>query len=195
MSGTELSDLPTSIAGISGIAEPQQQQPTDQSGAMTQPQQPPINCINSENIPQFVSGIQAAAMAGYTQFPLRNTTHDRAALTMDPQTQVNYIQPPAIKDYIHDAQTHEQILKSYNRQAHADNINDVFFDELKTPLLLVIMYFLFQLPIFREWVARFVPSAFGPDLNYSGVGVIMVSCAFGVGFYMLTKVMQQFNRF
>ena len=47
------------------------------------------------------------------------------------------------------------------------NINrlDKFYDNLQTPILLSILYFIFQLPIFKKYLLKYIPSLFKKDGN------------------------------
>jgi hypothetical protein len=57
------------------------------------------------------------------------------------------------------------------------------------PLLVGILYFAFQLPVFRKYMLKYIPSVFSGDGNYNISGLVFVSALFGLGYFGLTRVL------
>jgi hypothetical protein len=148
--------------------------------------------LDQSTISQIVSGIQQASATGATLLPSRDIPR---TIEQDPNIQPNYIPPVQQKDYIKDYETPQQILENYNRNVRQTDTLDDMYEEFQIPLLLAILFFLFQLPIFKKKLFTFLPFLFFKDGNYNIQGFIFMSVLFGLCYYLLSKIMGQFNRF
>jgi hypothetical protein len=75
------------------------------------------------------------------------------------------------------------------------NTLDSVYDEIQAPLLLGVMYFIFQLPIMRKSLFKYIPMMCTNDGNYNLNGLVFTSALFGFIYFSLTKTMAQFNKF
>jgi hypothetical protein len=185
---TSINDLPTdpigggSIGGnISLIANEQKNQMHSNS---------PLS-LDETTISQIVNGIQQASINGVTTLPSRDIPQQTNTITQDAFINPNYIPPSNNKnDYIKD----EPIEITY-QQENITNSMDKLYDELQTPLLLGILYFIFQLPIFKRTLYKYIYFLFNNDGNYNLNGLIFVSSLFGITYYSLSKFMNHFSKF
>ena len=69
-----------------------------------------------------------------------------------------------------------------------ENIENIY-KIIQVPLLVGVLYFAFQLPIFRKYMLKYIPSVFNIDGNYNISGLIFVSALFGFGYFGLTRVL------
>lgn len=153
----------------------------------------PSVTLDQNTISQIVSGIQQASVTGATLLPSRDIPKNT---DVDPQIQPNYIpQNPQNNDYIHDHEETSDIIDNYNKKYNNSSSLDELYEELQTPLLLAVLFFLFQLPFFRKLLFRYLPVLFFKDGNHNLYGYVFMSVAFGLLYYILTKMMVQFNRF
>ena len=172
-----------------------QMQPGMQPQVMQQQGQPAqINSMNQQNINQFVSGLQQASAAGLTALPSRDIPQTQSHLTQDQQMQPNYVpQEQYNTDYITEHQTNEDIIRKYNsKEQHATNLDD-FYSNIQTPVLIAILYFLFQLPVVRKNVFKFLPSLFSKDGNPNLSGYVVNSAIFAALYFSLTKGIKYFS--
>ena len=116
-------------------------------------------------------------------------------MMQDPQIQANYIPQVQQKDYIREYETPQEILDNYNRNVKQTDTLDDMYEEFQIPLLLAVLFFLFQLPIFKKKLFTFLPFLFFKDGNYNIQGYIFMSVLFGLFYYLLSKIMGQFNKF
>jgi len=151
--------------------------------------------LDQSTISQIVNGIQQASTAGATLLPSRDIPRNQESVVQDPQIQANYIPPAQQKDYIKDFDTPEAILENYNKSVNQRDTLDDIYEEFQIPLLLAILFFLFQLPIFKKKLYTFLPFLFFKDGNYNIQGYIFMSALFGLCYYLLSKIMSQFNKF
>jgi hypothetical protein len=152
--------------------------------------------LDQSTISQIVSGLQQASSSGYTQLPSRDIPQNTNHIVQDPNVQPNYIPQPVNKsDYIKEYETNEQIVNNYNKSYENNNRLDEVYSEIQAPLLLSIIYFLFQLPIFRKTLFHYIPFLFSKDGNYNINGYLFTSAIFGLVFYLLNKVIFHYSTF
>jgi hypothetical protein len=166
-----------------------------QGNQMQQQGQPAqINAMNQQNINQFVSGLQQASAAGLTVLPSRDIPQTQSHLTQDQQMQPNYVpQEQYNTDYITEHQTNEDIIRKYNNKEQQANNLDDFYSTIQTPVLIAILYFLFQLPVVRKNVFKFLPSLFSKDGNPNLSGYVVNSAIFAALYFSLTKGIRYFS--
>jgi hypothetical protein len=149
--------------------------------------------LDQTTINQIVNGLQQASATGATLLPSRNIPQMTTPITQDPNIQPNYIPQPPIytKDYIQDAEyeSNEEILKSYSKKEGRERSLDEMYGEIQNPLLLTVLYFLFQLPFFRKLLFQYFPALFHKDGNFNLSGFVFSSVLFGLFYYLLEKVM------
>lgn len=165
-----------------------------QGQGMQQGQPAQINAMNQQNINQFVSGLQQASAAGLTVLPSRDIPQTQSHLTQDQHMQPNYVpQEQHNTDYITEHQTNEDIIRKYNnKEQHANSLDD-FYSNIQTPVLIAILYFLFQLPVVRKNVFKFLPSLFSKDGNPNLSGYVVNSAIFAALYFSLTKGIRYFS--
>ena len=172
----------------------QYQQGQHQQGQHQQGQPAQLNAMNQQNINQFVSGLQQASAAGMTALPSRDIPQTQSHLTQDQQMQPNYVpQEQYNTDYITEHQSNEDIIRKYNSKEQADNSLDDFYNNIQTPVLIAILYFLFQLPVVRKNVFKFLPSLFSKDGNPNLSGYVVNSAIFAALYFSLTKGVRYFS--
>ena len=87
----------------------------------------------------------------------------------------------------------EKILQENTmKQNRSDNI-DYLYENLQLPVLVSVIYFLFQLPAVRKNVLSFLPSLFNKDGNPNLSGYIFNSIMFGVAYMSLTRSISYFS--
>lgn len=156
--------------------------------------------LDESTISQIISGLQQASSSSATQLPSRDIPKTTDSIMHDAQVQPNYIpQPQNQTDYIKNQENSENILSAYNNNlkktdSFNDSLNDIY-NEIQTPLLLSVLYFLFQLPIFKKYLFTYIPSLFSKDGNYNISGFAFTSILFGFIFYKFNKLTTLFNAF
>lgn len=156
--------------------------------------------IMQKNLNQFVTGIQQASAAGMTALPSRDIPKNQGHLSQDVYTQQNYIPPPEqahgsgsrgnVGDYIQEQQSNDEIIRAQGQKQDKKDRMDQLFDELQMPVLISILYFLFQLPVVQKQLCRVIPALFNKDGNPNLSGYIFTSIAFSSTFFILTKSMR-----
>jgi hypothetical protein len=159
-----------------------------------QVQQLPQNAMSQQNMNQFVSGLQQASSAGLTMLPSRDIPQTQSHLTQDQHMQPNYVPQERVNtDYITDHQTNEEIIRRHAQKEESINSLDQFYNNLQTPILIAILYFMFQLPVVRKNIFKFMPSLFSKDGNPNLMGYVMNSAIFASLYFSMTKGIHYFS--
>lgn len=145
--------------------------------------------LDQNTISQIVNGLQQASLAGATSLPSRDIPLQTEQLTNDVQVQPNYIPQPVSTDYINDD------INDYYKVEKNTNSLDSIYDELQAPLLLAVLYFLFQLPFFKKIIFKYLPFFCHTDGNYNFNGLIFTCALFGFIYYSLSKTVKSFSKF
>ena len=148
-------------------------------------QQP--NMFSSDNQTDFINNINKAAENGGTQLPSRDIPRNTNNITIDPNVKVNYIEENKQSDYINLHDSQESILKNTNKRIENNTFINKLFDEFQITLIIVILFFLFQLPFFNSKLSNFIPKLFDDSGNLKFYGIIIKSILFGFSFYIITK--------
>ena len=82
--------------------------------------------------------------------PSRDIPISLEQITRDTEARPNYVPKPKLdkSNYIQDEETMETLIR-HKKQQHKNKM-DNFYDEIQTPLLIMIMFFIFQLPVFKK---------------------------------------------
>jgi len=157
--------------------------------------QQPINkslSLDQTTISQIVNGLQQASLAGATQLPSRDISLNTDILTNDVQVQPNYVPAPREREYIIES---DDDINSYYKKEKMENSLDSIYDELQGPILLAVLYFLFQLPFLKKIVFKYFPFCCHKDGNYNINGLILSCGLFGFVYYSLSKTVKHFSKF
>jgi len=146
--------------------------------------------LDSNTIHSLVSGLQEISESGLTQLPSRDITMNTDQIVIDEKLQPNYIPTPTHTNYIPKQDISNIVVKEKN-----SNLMDDYFTEFHSTFILIILYFIFQLPIIKNKLYLFLPTLFKADHNYNFKGLIFVSIAFGICYYVLNKTIELGNYF
>lgn len=154
--------------------------------------------LDQSTINQIVNGLQQASANGGTQLQSRDIPMTTNIHSSDPQVRPNYVPPPPQgpnADYIQNYEEPNEMIHAYNKRVQNSNSLDDMYNEIQIPLLLAVLYFLFQLPFFRKFLFGYFPILFSTDGNLNINGFLFTSILFGVLFYFLNKISWYFNAF
>ena len=204
-STTSISDLPVASSGNNSspmnnvTLETKDKIPP---AVVPQVSQAPIQAPTPQNMPdqqkqvemnQVVSGIQQASAVGSTLLPSRDIPQNTLPLTQDQQSVPTFIpMQERSKDYIDNIDPQQLIAMEQKNNNKRDAV-DEFYNELQTPLLLAILYLIFQLPITQKTFKKYMPPLFTNDGNQNTVGFLVTSCLFATTFYSINLVMSKFS--
>lgn len=150
--------------------------------------------IQQKQMNQFITGLQQATASGLTSLPVRDIPTNQEFLVRDMQMKPNYVpqSPAGMSDYISEHKSNEDMIKEYARRQQKDDRLDELYNQLQVPILLAVLYFIFQLPAVRKNIFKFLPSLFNSDGNPNLYGYVANSLMFGGLYFALTKGLNYF---
>ena len=154
------------------------------------PQQETNNVIqNNPNYNELINQLQKASNQGITQLPSRDIPMNQTETANDVEVKPNFVPPPppTQEDYIQNMQTPEQLINQNNNYIQNQNNLEQFYSTIQLPLIVSLLYFLFQLPYFRLFIKKMLPSLFGNDGNMNLYGFFFNSVLFGTIFFIINK--------
>jgi len=171
--------------------------PTENTKMPFNQSEKPGVALDENTISQIVNGLQRASVNGATLLPSRDIPNTTTNISNDAQVQPNYVPPapPQQNDYIKNQEENDDISNNYNKRMETNNSLDDMYNELQTPLLLMVLYFLFQLRFYRKFLFNFFPILFSKDGNININGLFFNSILFGFAYYVLNKSTELFSRF
>ncbi len=146
---------------------------------------------NQNNYNEMINQLQKATLDGATGLPSRDIPINPNAVNNDNHIKPNFIPEPQNTNYITNSQRPEDLISQNNKKLNSLDSLDAFYNEFQLPLLVSILYFLFQLPIFRKTLKETLPSLFNNDSNPNFYGYLFNSVLFASIFYILIKLVNQ----
>lgn len=146
----------------------------------------------SQNIAmqQMVSELSQASENGGTELMSRDIPTNTNNITQDPRTQPNYIEPTNNRDYIKEEE--EEYINNIDNSNNSNDLEKIY-EEMQVPILLSVIYFLFQLPAFKKILFNYFPYFFSSDGNPTLNGLFFTSILFGLLFYVICKLTNKFK--
>ena len=185
------------------IVQPQQnykassepmQQPQQVQQQMQQPQMQPLKQpqqnlaeLSKSSINKIIQGLQDASQSGSTNLPSRDIPMMTEQIMHDNSARPNFVPSPSPEksNYIQDEETMETLINQKKNQ-HKNKM-DNFYDEIQTPLLIMLMYFIFQLPTFKHSMLKNFPLFFFKNKEYNLKGMVFNTIVFGGFYYIIMK--------
>jgi len=126
----------------------------------------------------------------YPQIPCRGVESDPTRFSHDAEIQPSYLPPTKLTtDYLKDFELETSKLaidyqKNKHRSEHLENI----WGEMQIPILLGVLFFLFQMPYWNLLMFRYFKflGLFGEDGNMNIYGIFIKSVMFGISCYWVT---------
>lgn len=138
---------------------------------------------------EFITGIQQASASGATSLPSRNIPTSTAHYA-DEQLKPNYVPKPVQTeqhDYIQNSDTEQEILARRMNSKNSRDSLEILYDEFQIPIIIGLLYFIFQLPVVKSKILTLLPSLFNKDGNPNLTGYILNSLFFGILYYVISK--------
>jgi len=155
----------------------------------------PLTMENSQqsqappNYNELISQLQKAAAYGTTALPSRDIPMEPLKVANDVQSQPNYIPPPQFQeDYIKNSITPQNLVDTNTKQIKSGAYFDKLYGELQLPIIIALLFFLFQLPLVKQYNKKLLPFLFKSDGNPNLYGYIANSVLFASMIYVLLKL-------
>jgi len=201
---TRISDLPDvpNNGGTQNSFNPNMQQPPVTNGYVPINLHPnpygissqnPIMAPPSQPQPQYVSEEQKLQIQTIQpqRLPSRDIPQDQSGYNHDEEIRPNYIPKSNHKeDYVRNYEDMtEKNLKEYEEKNRKEKKIDILLSEFQTPIFIMILFFLFQLPMINTIIFKRFSflSIYNADGNFNFSGLVLKSIMFGSFYYGILK--------
>ena len=203
---TELSQLPTnpSVPSKNTVIET----PSYSTGDLDKKPPPGVGVMpsdsNNVDLSKMMEQVQQASQQGMTKLSaVPSTANANPALySVDQAAQANHVpqapaqpqpgqpQPAAAQgeDYIGNYISPQQVAAAGMKAQQNESIVNNLFEEFKFPLIICVLYYIFQMPVLRVNLLKLFPDFLKVDGNLNTYGVVLHSLFFGVFYYLFVKV-------
>lgn len=179
-----ISQTTTAVSQISNKGQPNITFETNES--------PHFN--NDEMKSQFEKELMIAIESGNTSLPSRDIPNNTLGIASDRQTQPNYIPKSDVnRDYIRNYENSNDFLEYKQREINKEDTGDFIYEQMKIPILIACLFFIFQLPFTKTFFYKNAAILFQTDGNYNLYGYIFTSVFFGIFYYMLTFILDYYS--
>ena len=180
--------------------QPVQQQPMQQQNNPTmysRPASPQIGQTpnNDPSMMQHINGIQQAAMMNNNMdLPSRDIPTNTNHMMQDIQIQPNYLPSGGHTNFI-DNRVSQDLINDYNHKQNTIlNNNDFIYDQLKIPIIISILFFIFNFNTVNDNLNAIFPSLFKSDTTLKTSGYAFKSLLFGMSYYSLNNLLIYFSK-
>lgn len=191
MSGTtNIDDLPTTNQpNITLETSEVPVQPTQNNNSQNTSLQ-----LSSKDINKIVEGIQLASTNNMTNLPSRDIPINKTNITNDPQVQPNYIPQKKQPDYVQEFNNEQALQYKHQQQQKNDSKRlDALYDEIQTPVLISILFFICQLPFLNKKLFNLFPSLFVKECVPSLGGYLLKTFLFTSIYFCINKVINHLS--
>tara|TARA_X000000950_G_scaffold286911_1_gene397280 strand:- start:697 stop:1335 length:639 start_codon:yes stop_codon:yes gene_type:complete len=144
--------------------------------------------LSKESINQIISGIKEAG--NMTSLPSRDIPRDDSHITQDVEIKPNFI-PDDTEKYINENTNLQALIDKAKTEQKTQNTLDILYKELQMPILVMLIYFVFQLPYIKKIMSKYAKFLFKKDGNENLYGYIVKTLLFGLSFFSITKIIDQ----
>jgi hypothetical protein len=190
-STTRIDDLPENITMR---VQPEQSGQVPTYAPMNIHPNPYGNSIQPNVMPLPESKVRFQEENPQMRLPSRDIPMDQTIYQQDEEIQPNYIPHAKLtRDYVRDYEevTHDNIKRHENRKDKTSMLDKIFSD-LQTPVLVALIFFIFQMPMMNTMFYRNFSflSLYNTDGNVNFYGIALKSAVFGSVFYGIQNTMQ-----
>ena len=153
-----------------------------------------LNNTNETINSQFEKELKMAVDSGNTALPSRDIPNNTTNLTNDSQIQPNYIPSSGVdQDFVQNYENSNDFLNYREKKSNREDNYDFFYEQLKIPILIAFLFFIFQLPFTKNFFLKNSPVLFGTDGNYNIYGYTGTSIAFGLLYFVITYILEYYS--
>ena len=148
---------------------------------------PPARAATNSLLPSTRSAGQIQPHQNPTMLPSRHVPTSTQHLTRDAAAHPTHVPRPQRLRGPQYPPAHQPNYRPQGTPRKEDRL-DAIYSEVQTPLIVALLFFLFQMPYFQKFVAQKVPSLFGKDGNPGTAARLLLASLFGASFYLISRV-------
>lgn len=147
------------------------------------PAQVPMQQMSADNAHAITNALSNTMPTGMPNRDIQMDTQQQ----QDPYMNPNYIPETEMNDYIENDNTlYDMMNKGKSDEREQDRLDQIY-EELQIPLMVMVLYFLFQMPFVKKHMQRLLPSLFTKDEQPTFGGYLLKTALFGGTFYGIIK--------
>lgn len=127
----------------------------------------------------------------HTGLPIRDVQQTTDHLMTDQQQQVNYAGDTNQEKYIQGDIAIEDAIQQAKKEDKKTDLENKIIDEIQTPIIIMFLFFLFQMPFVENKLIHYLPFLFTREKNLSLKGLLFKVLLFGGSYYILNKIIQK----
>lgn len=145
------------------------------------------NSNQSINMNDIFKELQDSSKIG--ELPSRDIPINTNNISLDNKSTPNYI--PTHESYLNenDFEDADEMIESERKYENRKSSLETLYEELQVPILLGVIYFLFQLPIFNDILAKYLAFTFNGDGTINLQGIFLKSILFSIIYFTITKAL------
>lgn len=147
------------------------------------------------NYTEMVGQLQQAIQTGATMLPSKHVPIDPNKVTNDPNVQPNFIPNAENQNYIHNDMSVQDLINEDNTKTNSNKTYEQLFMEFKMPLLIGLLFFIFQIPTFKKFLRNSFPFLNAKDGNNNIYGYLFNTLIFVTTFYLLNKIIDNMTNY
>lgn len=160
------------------------------------------NIIDENQIRQIVSGIQDASLHGATSLNSVDIPKNNTDITNDPYVTPNYIPPPPQQHnqqptqnekYIQENTNMPNIISNQTYKMQHKQVFDNIYDEIQMPLIVGLLFFISQLPVFKRYLNDNFKVFHYIDGSTNLTGNVCFSILFGIFYYIINIIIFRYT--
>jgi hypothetical protein len=97
------------------------------------------------------------------------------------------------EDYIKRYESTDDVQRNNRRNQNRTDTLETLYTEFQMPILIGVLYFIFQMPSLRVGIMQFLPSLFNKDGNMNLTGLVATSVGYATAYYIITKIISATN--
>jgi len=145
----------------------------------------PTAIENQKMMNELVSGIQQASASGATRLPSRDIPMNTSNIVQDPQITPNYVSSHPNDDYIAESENMNDYLMNNIKSTNKQDSIEILLESIQGPIMLGLLYFLFQLPVVKTFIFNIFPALFKSDGNQNLGGYLFFSVLFATIYFII----------
>tara|TARA_B110000285_G_scaffold235168_1_gene315287 strand:+ start:8354 stop:8947 length:594 start_codon:yes stop_codon:yes gene_type:complete len=182
---TNIDDLPTSTSPANtNITMSVNENPTEYKPLNDVPQ---TQDFDGKSVNEMLSQTNQIASMGALELPIRDIPRNTHDINVDEQVNNEYMQDQHRRDYIDGWENNQQMIYDQQRSDTQQDNMEVLYEQFQIPILIMLLYFFFHLPVVNKWFHKTFTFCFMKDGNMNFQGFILKSIIFATLFYVLHR--------
>ena len=139
------------------------------------------------NINDIMKETNNIASSGNLDIPVRDIPIDNGIRQTDNQINNEFMMNENHPDYIDSWENNQDIIYEQDKLDNQRDSLEVIYSEFQLPILIMLLYFFFHLPVVNKWFHKNMQFCFMQDGNMNFQGYIFKSVIFALLFYLIHR--------